>query len=264
MSITEYHVDVDTVSPTAGDFVAQGNQYAMLFKCYLDRSSLSGRGKIVSVSKAGLNDKYDAFPKVQSSLWDSTDRCKPTFYTIVNVGINYHALDSLISYTNRLYGTDYTTSSWTNLSAALVSAKNAMAADYSASVSAAIALGVANDNLKTAIHNLVQTVVSAFALAQNYPNPFSARGGSAFGGNPTTVINYQLPATSTISLKLYDLLGQEIMTLSEGIRQPGNYNATLDARGLAGGAYFYRLVANETDGGQAHRYIETKKLLLVK
>ena len=254
MSITEYHVDVDTAGPTASDFVAQANQYAMLFKCYLDRSSLSGRGKIVSVSKAGLNDKYDAFPKVQSSLWDSTDRCKPTFYAIVNVGINYHALDSLISYANTLHGGDYTTFSWRNFYTALVSAKNAMAADYSASVSAATALGVAKDNLETASHNLVQTVVKAIALAQNYPNPF----------NPTTVINYQLPATSTISLKLYDLLGQEKMTLSEGIHQPGNYNATLDAQGLASGVYFYRLLANEIDGGQAHGYIETKKLMVLK
>jgi hypothetical protein len=254
MSITEYHVDVDTASPTANDFVAQANQYAMLFKCYLDRSSLSGRGRIVSVSKGGYSDKYDAFPKVQSALWDSTDRCKPTFYAIVNVGMNYHALDSLISYANTLHGGDYTTSSWRSFYTALVSAKNAMAADYSASVSAASALGVANDNLKTASHNLVQTVVKAFALAQNYPNPF----------NPTTVINYQLPATSSISLKLYDLLGQEKMTLSEGIHQPGNYNATLDARGLAGGVYFYRLLANEIDGGQAHSYIETKKMVFTK
>lgn len=254
MSITEYHVDVDTASPTASDFVAQANQYAMLFKCYLDRSSLSGRGKIVSVSKAGFNDKYDAFPKVQSSLWDSTDRCKPTFYAIVNVGINYHALDSLISYANTLHGNDYTTSSWRNFYAALVSAKNAMAADYSASVSAATALGVANDNLKTAIRNLVQTVVKAFALAQNYPNPF----------NPTTVISYQLPVTSKISLKVYDLLGQEIVTLFEGIHQPGNYEATFDATGLAGGVYFYRMQARQIDDGQANIYVETKKLTLLK
>jgi hypothetical protein len=136
----------------------------------------------------------------------------------------------------------------------LVSAKNAWAADYSASVSAATTLGVANDNLKSAIRNLVQTVVKAFALAQNYPNPF----------NPTAVINYQLPATSTISLKLYDLLGREKMTLSEGSLQPGDYNATLDARGLAAGVYFYRLTANEIGGGQTNSYVETKKLMVLK
>ena len=264
MSITEYHADVDTASPTASDFVAQANQYAMLFKCYLDRSSLSGRGKIVSVSKGGFSDKYDAFPKVQSALWDSTDRCKPTFFAIVNVGINYHALDSLISYANALHGGDYTTISWRSFYTAFVSAKEAMAADYSASLSAATALGVASDNLKTAIRSLVPTVVKAFALTQNYPNPFSARGGSAFSGNPTTVINYQLPVTSTISLKLYDLLGQEKTTLCEGIYQAGNYNVTLDARGLASGAYFYRLLANEIGGGQAQGYVETKKLMVLK
>ena len=262
MSITEYHVDVNTTNPTANDFIAQMNQYAMLFKCYLDRSSSSGRGKIVSVTKAGLNDKYDAFPKVQSSLWDSTNQCKPTFYAIVDVGVNYHALDSLISYADTLHENDYTTASWMNLATALTSAKNAMAINYSASVSAATALGVANDNLKNAIDNLTKTVgvneasnkIEVFALVQNYPNPF----------NPTTVISYQLPATSRISLKVYNLLGQEVATLFERIRQPGNYEATFDGSRLASGVYFYRMHANQVDGGRANDYVETKKLVLLK
>jgi GH35 family endo-1,4-beta-xylanase len=262
MSITEYHVDVDTTSPTPTDFIAQKNQYAMLFKCYLDRSSLSGRGKIVSVTKAGLNDKYDAFQKVQSSLWDSTDQCKPAFYAIVDVGVNYHALDSLISYAGTLHGSDYTTMSWRNLYTALTSAKNAMATDYSASVSAATALSAANTSLKAALTNLVQatgvdeanSTTKVFALAQNYPNPF----------NPTTVISYQVPVTSRISLKVYDVLGQERATLIEGIDQPGNYKAMFDGRGLSPGVYFYRMHASQIGSGQANTYVETRRLMLLK
>jgi len=258
MSITEYHIDVDTASPTASDFVAQANQYAMLFKCYLDRSSLSGRGKIVNVSKAGFNDKYDAFPKVQSSLWDSTDKCKPTFYAIVDVGLYYHTLDSLVAYANALHGSDYTNASWRNLYTSLTSANNAMAVNYSASVSAATALGVAKDNLKTAINSLVRTgannSIRVFALAQNYPNPF----------NPTTVIAYQIPIACEISLKVYDLLGQERVRLFEGIRQSGTYEATLDGRELSSGVYFYQIHASPIDGGQSNSYVETKKLVLLK
>jgi hypothetical protein len=86
----------------------------------------------------------------------------------------------------------------------------------------------------------------AFSLSQNYPNPF----------NPTTVIGYQLPATSNVSLKVYNLLGQEAAILFEGIRQPGTYQVTFDGSKLASGVYVYRMTANN--------FVETKKLVLVR
>jgi glucuronoarabinoxylan endo-1,4-beta-xylanase len=97
-------------------------------------------------------------------------------------------------------------------------------------------------------------VPQTFKLSQNYPNPF----------NPTTVIGYQLPVTSSISLKVYNLLGQEVATLFEGIRQPGNYEATFDGSRLASGVYFYQMHAAQTKGGYPGIYQETKKLILVK
>jgi len=87
----------------------------------------------------------------------------------------------------------------------------------------------------------------SFCFGQNYPNPF----------NPTTVIRYQLPMRSDMSLKVYDLLGQEIVTLFEGVRQSGIYEATFDGSKLTGGIYFYRLT---TSTG----FVKTKKLLLLK
>jgi hypothetical protein len=85
-----------------------------------------------------------------------------------------------------------------------------------------------------------------FQLDQSYPNPF----------NPTTVIGYQVPVTSRISLKVYNLLGQEAATLFEGIRRPGNYEVVFDGSGLASGVYFYRMIADN--------FVETKKLVLLK
>ena len=85
-----------------------------------------------------------------------------------------------------------------------------------------------------------------YDLEQNFPNPF----------NPTTEIGYQLPVASNISLKVFNLLGQEITTLYEGFHQSGNYTTKFDAEGLSSGIYLYRL--------EAGNFVFTKKALLLK
>ena len=85
-----------------------------------------------------------------------------------------------------------------------------------------------------------------YNLGQNYPNPF----------NPSTIISYQLPVASKVSLKVYNLLGQEINTLYDGLHQAGNFTATFNAGGLPSGIYLYRL--------EAGNFVFTKKALLLK
>ena len=89
-------------------------------------------------------------------------------------------------------------------------------------------------------------VPSAYQLKQNFPNPF----------NPTTEIQYSVPRSGHISLKVYNLLGQEVATLFDGVRPSGNYIATFNGAGLANGVYFYRFVASN--------FTDSKKLLLLK
>ncbi len=96
------------------------------------------------------------------------------------------------------------------------------------------------------VESIRADVPRTFLLEQNYPNPF----------NPTTVIGYQLPVASEVSLKVYDVLGREVMTLVNGKQEAGVYNFTLNATGLASGIYFYRL--------QAGNFVQTKKMMLVK
>ena len=89
-------------------------------------------------------------------------------------------------------------------------------------------------------------IPSGFALQQNYPNPF----------NPLTTIEYALPYTEFVMLKVYTMLGEEVETLIEGHHAAGTFKATWDASGVPSGVYFYRLTA----GG----YVQTKKAVLIK
>jgi hypothetical protein len=98
---------------------------------------------------------------------------------------------------------------------------------------------------------------AGFMLYQNYPNPF----------NPTTQINYAIPKSGYISLKVYNLLGQEIATLFEGVRQAGNYSETFDGTGLVSGIYFYRLQAHQIErqnNGKVNNFMNVKKFILLK
>ena len=85
-----------------------------------------------------------------------------------------------------------------------------------------------------------------FQLLQNYPNPF----------NPTTDIEYDLPSKVRVSLKVYDVLGQEIATLYSGQQDAGEHVVTFNGDRFASGVYFYRL--------QAGGYTSVKKMMLIK
>ncbi len=85
-----------------------------------------------------------------------------------------------------------------------------------------------------------------FALWQNYPNPF----------NPTTKISWQSPVSSWQTLKVYDVLGNEVATLVDEYRPAGRYEVEFNARKLSSGVYFYRL--------QAGSFVETKKMVLLR
>jgi hypothetical protein len=90
------------------------------------------------------------------------------------------------------------------------------------------------------------SLLTEYDLKQNFPNPF----------NPNTKIIYQIPQSSFITLKVYDVLGNEIKTLVNEEKQAGKYEAKFDGTYLSSGVYFYKL--------QAGKFIQTKKLILIK
>ncbi len=85
-----------------------------------------------------------------------------------------------------------------------------------------------------------------YSLQQNYPNPF----------NPITTIKYQIPELSSVTLKVYDVLGSEVATLINEEKPSGSYEVDFDASTLPSGIYFYRL--------QTGSFVETKKMVLMK
>jgi hypothetical protein len=87
---------------------------------------------------------------------------------------------------------------------------------------------------------------TAFVLRQNYPNPF----------NPSTTIEFALPQAGYVNLSVFNVIGQEVATLTAGDHAVGTFKATWDASGLPSGIYFYRLTAGE--------YVQTKKAVLMK
>ena len=88
--------------------------------------------------------------------------------------------------------------------------------------------------------------VNEFKLEQNYPNPF----------NPSTSIHYTIGSSQFVKLKVYNLLGDEIVTLVDENKSAGSYQVDFNASSLTSGVYFYRLAAGS--------FIETKKLVLIK
>jgi protocatechuate 3,4-dioxygenase beta subunit len=108
----------------------------------------------------------------------------------------------------------------------------------------------ANFSLDQTATDVAQVVTGAqptsFELAQNYPNPF----------NPSTTIRYTLGSSGPVSLKVYNLLGQEITTLAYGYQKAGTYQVEFNGKGFASGIYFYRLHSQSSD--------MTKKMILLQ
>lgn len=86
----------------------------------------------------------------------------------------------------------------------------------------------------------------AFALMQNYPNPF----------NPSTMIRFDLPKPTHVTIRVYNVLGQEVAVLVDAMKEAGEHSVEFDANSFATGLYFYRIDSDS--------FSETKKMMLLK
>ncbi len=94
--------------------------------------------------------------------------------------------------------------------------------------------------------NSIYSIPEVFSLSQNYPNPF----------NPTTKINYSLPVSNHVSLKIFDVLGKEVVNLVNQRQNAGAYSVEFNGGNLSSGVYFYRIDAGE--------FTDIKRMVLIK
>ena len=98
----------------------------------------------------------------------------------------------------------------------------------------------------TAVNDGRTALPVSYKLDQNYPNPF----------NPTTTINFSIPRQSMVALKIFNILGQEVKTLVNENKAPGNYSINFNASNLSSGVYFYSI--------KTENYYQVKKMMLLK
>ena len=94
----------------------------------------------------------------------------------------------------------------------------------------------------------------SIACIKTTPNPF----------NPSTTIKYGLRERTIVELKIYDVLGREVVTVVNSEQAAGYYEIEFNASRLASGIYFYRLQAGDPSAGSGQGFVETKKMILMK
>ncbi|MBU1423492.1 MAG: T9SS type A sorting domain-containing protein, partial [Bacteroidetes bacterium] len=109
------------------------------------------------------------------------------------------------------------------------------------------------DSIRVSVNEIGSGIPDDYSLSQNYPNPF----------NPTTTINFSIPKSGLVTLKVYNILGQEVASLVNEEMKAGNYRVNFNANGLASGVYFYKLQA-PIKSGQAGSFNSVKKFTLLK
>jgi len=101
-----------------------------------------------------------------------------------------------------------------------------------------------NNTVVTEVEDVVQPF--NYSLQQNYPNPF----------NPSTTIEYSIPQSGLVTLKVFNVLGKEVATLVNGQNDAGNHKVEFNASALNSGVYFYKI--------ESGNFVDTKKMILLK
>ena len=191
------------------------------------------------------NGVYTSFDN--GANWQTSDLSNKTIWSFAKYNKNIFAG----SYSGGIYKSENNGTNWVQINDGLTNVNNE---SFGSIVTSSNYIFIGTSSGKIYRRNIADIVSvpqidklpNTFLLSQNYPNPF----------NPSTTINFSIPNLLFITLKVYDMLGREVVILVNGEKPTGNYEVKFDGSNLPSGVYFYRLSAGE--------FSETKKLMLLK
>ena len=114
------------------------------------------------------------------------------------------------------------------------------------------AIGPDNPGIGSNNEPLNESTPAEYSLKQNYPNPF----------NPATKIKYDLPNDNFVTIKIYDILGKELLSLVNEFKPAGSYSVTFDAANYPSGVYYYKIKTGSHSG--AGSFVQVRKMILIK
>ena len=251
-------IQVSEIEIIVGTFYESSYQYSSIYKStdngitWIERSNANG---IPSVIKA--NDIYVYLGTFGYGIYRSSD--DGINWESINSGLSNLEIHSLAIFNdyvfagteNGIFISNDTGTTWSELNIGLPPNTSISSIEIN-SQNDIIYLGTSSNGIWKARLSEITSIKADhkpavnFMLAQNYPNPF----------NPTTNIEYQIPNREFVTLKVYDVLGNEVATLVNEEKPGGSYTIKFDGSKLSSGVYFYRLQAGE--------YSSTKKLILMK
>ncbi len=180
------------------------------------------------------------------SKWNRSDSALNGEYvtSLISIGANIFAG----TYSDGIFASPDNGVTWNNISDGLTDSSVVSLVIHNSYLFAATSSGVYERPLSeiTSVSPDNKTIPQNFSLEQNYPNPF----------NPSTTIEFSILKQSFVSLKVYDILGREIMTLVNEEKNPGRYKVEFKGKELSSGVYFYKL--------NADNFMSTKKFILMK
>lgn len=211
---------------------AGGNEYAIWFNT--PNSGLCGGTALNQTVNAGLTWSPLTAPGTANVSG------------ITGVGVNYwFTRQTNLIYRTTNNGTTFTTE-YTNPTSTAVYNHITMSRAGTKLWAVTSLGGISKSDGLVGVTPISTQIPNSFSLSQNYPNPF----------NPTTTIRYAIPQAANVTVKIYDMLGNEVMTVVNEHQNAGTYAGSVDASNIASGVYFYTIKAGS--------FTDTKKMMLVK